>query len=72
MPNEDFLAYIALHKNSNKDSIPSHDRYTFYSETIPKNIHKINSNLKKAFKKEEKKGDPEEEVHLLKVKTDEI
>ena len=53
MPNKDFKAYIENLKNSTKENIPSYDRYTYYKEAMPKNIHKINSNLKKAFKKEE-------------------
>ena len=54
MPNKDFLAYIGLLKNSSKDNVPPHDRYTYLKDAMPKNIHKINSNLRKAFKKDEK------------------
>ena len=53
MPNKDFIAYIGLLKNATKENIPAYDRYTYYKEALPKNIKKINDNLKKAFKKEE-------------------
>ena len=61
MPTKDFLAYISRMKNNDAESnIPEIDRYTYYKTALPKRIHKIHSNLKKAFKKDEEKGDPDE------------
>ena len=68
LPTEDFLAYVALLKKACKENVSEHDRYTFFKDAIPKRIHKVHTDLKKAFKQDGKQGDADEQLEILKQK----
>ena len=71
MPSKDFKAYIAALKKSINENISEDDKYNYLKGSIPSKVQKINKNLMKAFKKDDKKGDEnEEQKELLELKLD--
>ena len=68
LPSKDFQKYIAdLRSSAEGSNLPEYDRYTYYKDVLPKRIHKIHSNLRRAFKKEDKKEELDDREHLLKL-----
>ena len=67
-PTKAFVEYISSLKEAGKGNVSELDRYNYFKDAVPKRIHKINSSLQKAFKQDDKEGDADEQLLLVKTK----